>query len=440
MDIKKIYAEYNENDTTKRVYVKDTANNKIFFDSDKNISVEFAYETEVNAIKIDCPEKIKNLKVFFPFKAKKYIAFYFDGETFSTGFYKKSTELPYNVTALLTVNKKEFAYFLPVISENINCYIEREVDGILLNVNLTNFDTLNEICLYTAYGIDPYEVNRLATNALIVKNGLKSRIEKQEIAKKDGNVSTFFENLANFGKNLFNSKNDLNTLSITDKFSKDVNDYIKDFGFISYYANEYCLSGVDAKKDDIKNSKQVEILKAISGANASDSDKNDLLCDACLMPLANCILDDPLDSKKPFILTNYANNQAVVACFNLTNGKVKGKFRPFQFLEGGLMDGYVLFDHFTKTGRIISHMESIKVNLGYGEYVFCTLTRIVNGKALVGFIDNYVKSKTYYVDEDEGFKTDYHGEFAYWSFDSKITINGTTIEGEKKGELYYATI
>lgn len=433
MDIKKIYAEYSENEIIKKVYVKDTKDGKIFFDGDKDINIDFVYENEVNAIKINCPVKISGLKVYFPFKAKKHIAFYFDGEKFLTGFYKKSINLPKNTTALLTVSKRDFAYFLPVISDNVNCHIESEVDGVLLCVDVLSDDTLNDVCLYTAYGIDPYEVNRLATNALIVKNGLKSKIDKLNDTKKDDNVSPVF---ANFDKNCFNAKIDANTVSITDEFSKNVNEYIKDFGFITYYVNEYCLSSVDAKKDDIKECKQVEILDAISGSNTKDG----FCCDASLMPLANCILQDPLTVKKPFILTNFANKEAVVACFNLTNDKVKGKFRPFQFLEGGLMDGYVLFDHFARSGKIVSHMESIKVNLDKNDYVFCTLTRIVNGKALVGFIDHYVKSKTYYIDEDEGYKTDCTGEFVYWSFDGKITINGVTIEGEKKGDLYYATI
>ena len=434
MDIKKIFAKYTLlTGEVKQVAVADTDKNKIIFNGDNPLTIEFNFIDGVSAIKVNFAptEKITALNVFFPFKAKNYVAFYVKGGAVEPKFYKKSNLIDKGASAVLTGDKKEFSYFLSAINDEVTCTIAGGENGVTLLINGKNGFNINTTCLYTAFGLDPYEASRLATNALIKDNGLTERVNKSDnLCKTADNVPYDLENIPKITDSCFYDKPDIKYLVVKDS-NTSLSEYIKAFGFSSFYINEYCFPLINKNNDDEK----LTLLKAISG-----SDNTSLSCDAPLLPLANCVLEDPLVSKKPFILTNLANNEAVVACFNLTDKKVVGKFRPFQFLDGNIMDGYVLFDHYEKAGRIISHMEGIKVTLEANEFSYCTLTRIVNGRALVGFIDKYVKSKTYYIDEYEGYKTNYTGEIVYWSFDGKITVNGITIEGEKKGDLYYATL
>jgi hypothetical protein len=159
----------------------------------------------------------------------------------------------------------------------------------------------------------------------------------------------------------------------------------------------------------VKNS----ILRAISGGPIYVSDKigrshknileplilsdgKILRCDRPAMPTMDCMTVDPLASENIFKLQNICDNGGVIAVFNLndSNKAVSGSISPsdIQGIEGS---EFVVYEHFSKTFKIIGKDEKIQITLkDEDDFKLYTVVPYLNGFAALGDVSKFVPLKT----------------------------------------------
>lgn len=177
----------------------------------------------------------------------------------------------------------------------------------------------------------------------------------------------------------------------------------------------------------VKNS----ILKAVSGGPIYLSDELDrsirdvimplvledgriLRCDRPGMPTIDCLTEDPTTSGKIFKLQNICSDSGIVAAFNFHEEEksVSGSVSP-KDVYGLSGDEFVIYEHFSKTYKIVKYDEAIPVTLNSDEYKLYVIVPVHNGFAPIGRVDKFISPKTIKYVHDEEIELYEAGEYAY---------------------------
>jgi hypothetical protein len=199
------------------------------------------------------------------------------------------------------------------------------------------------------------------------------------------------------------------------------------------------------------------LLRAISGGPVYVSDKLGrsvaerllplaladgklLRCNNSAVPTADCLMENPISSKKAYKVWNVTDNGFVVAAYNLDKEEkpVSGKISPFD-LPNANADKYLHYDFFNKKSYVMNKGETIEVTLNnYDDYKFCNFIPVVNGFAPIGLVDKYVTSATFEVFGKNKYKVLNGGKFAFYAETEPKQI---LVDGEKvspiKNENHY---
>ncbi|MBO7404813.1 MAG: hypothetical protein J6V24_07600, partial [Clostridia bacterium] len=171
-----------------------------------------------------------------------------------------------------------------------------------------------------------------------------------------------------------------------------------------FYWNDYDMWWTDDTQA-VKNS----VLRAVSGGPIYVSDEigrsrpeifeplafddgRILRCDRSGMPTADCLLDDPRTSGKPFKIQNRIGRAGVVAVFHIAeeDGPLEGILRPSDVpgLEG---EEFVVYEYFTQGRWRIPKDGELHIRLLDREDVrIYTLIPYENGFAPIGRIDKFL--------------------------------------------------
>lgn len=185
----------------------------------------------------------------------------------------------------------------------------------------------------------------------------------------------------------------------------------------------------------VKNS----ILKAVSGGPIYLSDELDrsirevimplvlddgkiLRCDRPGMPSVDCLTEDPTNSGKIFKLQNICSDSGIVAVFNFNENEKSaiGTVSP-KDVYGLSGDEFVIYEHFSKTYKIVTYDEAISVTLNSDEYKLYVIVPIHNGFAPIGRVDKFISPKTIKYVHNEEIELYEAGEYAYIK-DGKLYI------------------
>ncbi|MBR5223935.1 MAG: hypothetical protein IKV81_07215 [Clostridia bacterium] len=159
----------------------------------------------------------------------------------------------------------------------------------------------------------------------------------------------------------------------------------------------------------VKNS----LLRAISGGPIYVSDTLDrsraevlmplclsdgkiLMCDKPAMPTADCLFENPVESKKPFKIQNLANGCGVLEAFNLDkeNQTVCGTISPAD-IDGLVGEEFGVYEHFSKTLKILKPNEKIEIELADNDsYQLYIMVPLENGNGFIGNVDKFISPKT----------------------------------------------
>lgn len=159
----------------------------------------------------------------------------------------------------------------------------------------------------------------------------------------------------------------------------------------------------------VKNS----VLRAISGGPIYISDKlgesrADILAPLILsdgrilrtdrpaVPTADCLTEDPERSGRPFKLQSICGEAGVLAAFNLShdNARVEGRLSPGDV--DGLADGvYAVYEHFTRTVRILRRDEAVGIALDtQQDFALYLMIPYRNGFAPIGLCEKFLSPRT----------------------------------------------
>ncbi len=158
------------------------------------------------------------------------------------------------------------------------------------------------------------------------------------------------------------------------------------------------------------------------------------------VPTADCLMENPINSKKPYKVWNASNNGFVVAAFNLDSGEkpVQGKISPFE-LPNANNDKYLNYDFFNGTMDILNKGDTIAVELNnYDDYKFCNFIPVVDGFAPIGLVDKYVTSATYEKFGENKYNVLNGGKFAFYSETKPecVYVDGKKVSFTAKNNYY----
>ena len=126
------------------------------------------------------------------------------------------------------------------------------------------------------------------------------------------------------------------------------------------------------------------------------SDGEILMCDRPAVPTRDCLLENPIESKKVFKIQNIANSSGILALFNLNgeNGKVKGTVSP-EDVEGLCGDEFAIYEYFSKAFCLVKRHEKINVELSSNDDLrLYIIVPLKNGNGFIGEINKFISPKT----------------------------------------------
>lgn len=116
------------------------------------------------------------------------------------------------------------------------------------------------------------------------------------------------------------------------------------------------------------------------------SDGRILRCDRPAMPTADCLTDNPVNSRRIFKLQNKYGNTGILALFNLDgeNAAVTGTLCPCD-IPGLCGDEFAVYEHFSRTLQILKTDEALPVTLqDSDDYRLYVLVPMKNDSCIIG--------------------------------------------------------
>jgi hypothetical protein len=202
------------------------------------------------------------------------------------------------------------------------------------------------------------------------------------------------------------------------------------------------------------------VLRAISGGPVYISDpvgktSGDMLkplmlsngrilrCKRPGVPTADCLMRDPCSEPVPLKIWNKAGNAGIIAAFNINNDglTVSGSIRASD-IPGLTMPDVAVYEHFSRSARIISQKDEISFELKNDGVALYQLVPLNAGRAILGLIDKYISSAAVKYASMTGGVMDVilseGGQFGFVSLNEPagIYVNGT-VYGYGKDDVLY---
>jgi hypothetical protein len=205
----------------------------------------------------------------------------------------------------------------------------------------------------------------------------------------------------------------------------------------------------------VKNS----VLRAISGGPVYISDKMGrsrkeilmpmvlsdgriLRCDYPAVPVRDCLVNNPAESGKPFLLWNRCVCTGIAAAFHLDkmNEKVSGNFYVSDIpgLDG---ESFAIYEYFSRAVRFVKKEEAINVSLkNQDDLKLFIIVPLIDGIAHIGLTNKYISPGT--IISIKGMEAEVVEGGIYGIASRKnlacVKINGRNYELKRENDMYYA--
>lgn len=162
-----------------------------------------------------------------------------------------------------------------------------------------------------------------------------------------------------------------------------------------------------------------------------------LRADGQATPTADCLLDDPRASGKPFKIFNRAGNAAVVAAFNLSEENLPQTGMLFPHDAGITAERCLAVEQITGENRILERGEGISLTLpDQDTFRLYLLFPLADGVTPVGRIDKWISPKAVVAQTETGVTLYEGGPLALCGVSAIATGKRARVEGKRDGVLY----